>query len=70
MFIKNRNIMASRSYKSSFYNKKNNFKDNRFKLQPQVKGFLCTCNFGEKDCQKEAINLLREYHEENNVSVV
>lgn len=49
--------------KSSSYGKKYNFKDNRFKLQPDVKGFLCTCSYGEKDCQKEAINLLREYSE-------
>ncbi|CAH1736764.1 unnamed protein product [Aphis gossypii] len=58
--------MAARPNKSSFYAKKKyNFKDNRNKLQPDMKGFLCTCNYGEKDCQKEAINLLREYSEEN-----
>uniref|UniRef100_A0A2S2QKB6 THUMP domain-containing protein 1 n=1 Tax=Sipha flava TaxID=143950 RepID=A0A2S2QKB6_9HEMI len=52
-----------KKFNSSFV-KKFNFKDNRFKLQPDRKGFLCTCSFGEKDCQKEAINLLREYSEE------
>lgn len=62
--------MASRPYKyKSSYGKKN-FKDSRFMLQPDVKGYLCTCNFGEKDCQKEAINLLREYSEENDVSTL
>jgi len=55
--------------KSSFYGKKK-FRDNRFTLQPDMKGFLCTCSFGEKDCQKEAINLLREYSEEKDVSLV
>lgn len=62
--------MASRSNKPrSYHGKKYNFKDNRYTLQPAVKGFLCTCNYGEKDCKKEAINLLREYsEEEKNVS--
>jgi len=62
--------MAARPNKSSFYAKKKyNFKDNRNKLQPDMKGFLCTCNYGEKDCQKEAINLLREYSEEKEVTL-
>ncbi|XP_050549117.1 THUMP domain-containing protein 1 homolog [Daktulosphaira vitifoliae] len=52
--------------KSSYFGKKNYSKD-RFKLQPNMKGFLCTCNFNEKDCQKEAINLLREYSEEKEI---
>ncbi|VVC29990.1 Hypothetical protein CINCED_3A022289 [Cinara cedri] len=50
--------------KSSFYVKKSNYNVCRFKLQPGVKGFLCTCSYGEKDCKKEAFNLLREYSEE------
>lgn len=54
--------------KSSFYGKKYSPRD-RFKLQPDMKGFLCTCSYGEKDCQKEAINLLREYSEEKEVSI-
>lgn len=63
--------MAARPAKSSHYGKKNySYKDNRFKLQPAMKGFLCTCSYGEKDCQKEAINLLREYSEEKDVSFV
>jgi len=62
--------MAARPAKSLFYGKKKyNFKDSRLKLQPDMKGFLCTCNYGEKDCQKEAINLLREYSEEIDVSL-
>lgn len=54
--------------KWSFYGKKYTSKDSRFKLQQDLKGFLCTCSYGEKDCQKEAINLLREYSEEKDVS--
>lgn len=61
--------MAARPTKS-YGKKKYNFKDNRFNLQPDMKGFLCTCNYGEKDCQKEAINLLREYSEEKDVSLL
>ncbi|XP_026808344.1 THUMP domain-containing protein 1 [Rhopalosiphum maidis] len=61
--------MAARPSKSSYYGKKKyNFKDSRNQLQPDMKGFLCTCNYGEKDCQKEAINLLREYSEEKDKS--
>lgn len=59
--------MAARPVKS-YGKKKYNFKDSRFKLQPDLKGFLCTCNYGEKDCQKEAINLLREYSEDKDKS--
>lgn len=57
--------MASRPNKPrSYHSKKYNFKDNLYTLQPAVRGFLCMCSYGEKDCQKEAINLLREYSEE------
>ena len=30
-------------------------------LREDMAGFLCTCNFSEKDCLKEALNLLNEY---------
>jgi len=50
-----------------YYTNKNH--SNRFKLQPDVKGFLCTCSYGEKDCIKEAINLLREYSEKKDEPV-
>lgn len=56
--------------KSSYYGKKLNYNESRFKFQPGVRGFLCTCSYGEKDCKKEAINLLREYSEEKDVSFV
>lgn len=34
---------------------------NKYSLEPGYKGFFCTCNFREKDCVKEAYNLLNEY---------
>lgn len=33
----------------------------QFSLRPGLKGFLATCNFREKDCVREAINILSEY---------
>jgi tRNA acetyltransferase TAN1 len=30
-------------------------------LESGMKGFLCTCNFRERDCIREAYNLLNEY---------
>lgn len=60
-------MSQSNKPKLSFYGKKYHHRDNRNKLQPDMKGFLCTCSYGEKDCQKEAINLLREYSEEKEV---
>lgn len=43
--------------------KKSYFRKNRNKyfLEPGFKGFFCTCNFREKDCVKEAYNILNEY---------
>lgn len=32
----------------------------QFTLQPGVRGFLATCNFREKDCIREATNILSE----------
>lgn len=33
----------------------------RLILECGMKGFFCTCNFREKDCVREAYNLLNEY---------
>lgn len=33
----------------------------RLSLEIGMRGFLCTCNFREKDCVREAYNLLEEY---------
>lgn len=30
-------------------------------LEPGIRGFFATCNFGEKDCVRECYNLLNEY---------
>lgn len=34
---------------------------NKYFLEPGFRGFFCTCNFREKDCVKEAYNILNEY---------
>ncbi|CAG9821610.1 unnamed protein product [Phaedon cochleariae] len=43
---------------NKFFNKKS-FK--RSTVEPNYKGFLCSCNNREKDCIKEAYNLLNKY---------
>jgi len=34
------------------------------RLFEDMRGFLCSCNMNEKDCVKEALNLLNEYVQE------
>lgn len=41
-------------------NNKYNHSKLRF-LQPDIRGFLVTCNFREKDCVRECYNILNEY---------
>ncbi|XP_011495962.1 PREDICTED: THUMP domain-containing protein 1 [Ceratosolen solmsi marchali] len=36
-------------------------KKKRLALENGMRGFLCTCNFRERDCIREAYNLLNEY---------
>lgn len=48
----------------SFNNWNNSKKKFRNYLAPGMKGFLCTCNFREKDCVKESYNILNEYADE------
>jgi len=36
-------------------------KRRRYVLEPGLKGFLCSCNFREKDCIRESYNILNEY---------
>lgn len=38
-----------------------NKKRRDFILEPGLKGFICTCNFREHDCIREAYNILNEY---------
>lgn len=41
-------------------------------LEPGIRGFFATCNFGEKDCVRECYNLLNEYAdqiEENQAAI-
>ena len=50
--------------KNYFSNQGNDGKKRkRLMLECGMKGFLCTCNFREKDCVREAYNLLNEYAE-------
>lgn len=50
--------MGDNRKKKKFYFRKGR---NKFFLEPGFKGFFCTCNFREKDCVREAYNLLNEY---------
>lgn len=42
----------------------NSKKKHRNYLAPGMKGFICTCNFREKECVKESYNILNEYADE------
>lgn len=39
----------------------NHKKRKQFSLEPGMKGFLCTCNFREKDCVRDVYKLLNEF---------
>ncbi|KAK9502693.1 hypothetical protein O3M35_011410 [Rhynocoris fuscipes] len=53
--------MSSKKRKSYFYNSGLQ-KRRKFYLQSGMKGFFCTCNGKEKDCIREALNLLDEFY--------
>lgn len=49
--------------KRKYYSINHNYQKKRrqYTLEPGIKGFFCTCNFHEKDCVREAKNILTEY---------
>ncbi|XP_076672702.1 THUMP domain-containing protein 1 homolog [Andrena cerasifolii] len=49
--------------KKSYYqnNSRDQKKRKQFNLEPGMMGFLCTCNFREKDCVRDAYKLLNEF---------
>ncbi|CAG9115885.1 hypothetical protein JYU34_016757 [Plutella xylostella] len=50
--------MGDARNKKKYYFRKSR---NKYFLEAGFKGFFCTCNFREKDCVKEAYNILNEY---------
>ena len=42
-------------------------KRRKFTLCPDIKGFLCFCNYKEKEAIREAYNILNQYYEEEEV---
>ncbi|KAJ1529722.1 hypothetical protein ONE63_006475 [Megalurothrips usitatus] len=52
---------ANKRRKAAYFSKNAKKAKTQFSLQPGVKGFLATCNFREKDCVREAINILNEF---------
>lgn len=57
--------MDSNKRKPNWYS--NNYKKRRqFSFEPGMKGFLCTCNFREKDCIRDVYKLLNEYSDKLN----
>lgn len=51
--------------KNYFHNHGNNQKKRKqFVLEPGMKGFLCTCNFSEKECIRDAYKILNEFADE------
>jgi len=45
-------------------------KRRKFSLCPDIKGFLCFCNFKEKEAIREAYNILNQHYEEDDVNNV
>ncbi|XP_076247491.1 THUMP domain-containing protein 1 [Calliopsis andreniformis] len=52
--------------KKNYYQNNGNTQKKRkqFILEPGITGFLCTCNFHEKDCVRDAYKLLNEFADE------
>lgn len=48
-------------FQNNNYNQK---KRKQFSLESGMKGFLCTCNFSEKECVRDAYKLLNEFADE------
>lgn len=46
-------------------NRRPDFSRKRKNLEVGMKGFLCTCNIHERDCVREAYNILNEYYEDS-----
>uniref|UniRef100_A0A034VDF2 THUMP domain-containing protein 1-like protein n=1 Tax=Bactrocera dorsalis TaxID=27457 RepID=A0A034VDF2_BACDO len=56
---------AAKKQKFSHFKQKNYFKSNKRQfLEVGQRGFLATCNFREKDCVREAYNVLNHYADE------
>lgn len=56
---------AAKKQKFSYFKQKNYFKSNKRQfLEVGQCGFLATCNFREKDCIREAYNVLNQYADE------
>lgn len=57
--------MEQKRKKYYFPNKESNQKKRRhLTLETGMTGFLCTCNFREKDCVRDAYKLLNEFADE------
>lgn len=54
-------VKSNTSYKRKKQFSPTSQKRRRFILEPGMKGFLCSCNFREKDCIRESYNILNEY---------
>lgn len=52
--------------KINYFQKPGNYQKKRkqFSLESGMTGFLCTCNFHEKDCIRDAYKLLHEFADE------
>ncbi|CAK9798021.1 THUMP domain-containing protein 1 [Anthophora quadrimaculata] len=56
--------MSSRKRRNYYNNGSNQKKHKHFYLEPGMTGFLCTCNFHQKDCVRDAYKLLNEFADE------
>lgn len=60
---------SSQPYKRRGYFNPGASKRKRFVLEPGMKGFLCSCNFKEKECIRESYNILNRYYDKHNEEV-
>ncbi|XP_017887554.1 THUMP domain-containing protein 1 homolog [Ceratina calcarata] len=56
--------MSVEKRKKNYFHNFGNKKQKPFILEPGMKGFLCTCNFSEKECIRDAYKILNEFSDE------
>lgn len=56
--------MDTQKRKRNYYQNNSQKRRKQFILEPGITGFLCTCNFHEKDCVRDAYKLLNEFADE------
>lgn len=56
--------MSVQKRKKNYFHNHGNKKQKQLSLEPGMKGFLCTCNFSEKECVRDAYKILNEFSDQ------